>query len=62
MNADKERPDKKSAAACSKKCPQCGLDVAADAVRCPRCHALLLRACTGACLSCSVAGCGARKA
>ncbi len=42
-------------------CPDCGLDVAADAIRCPRCHAFLLRGCTGSCASCRVAGCGARK-
>ena len=58
MAKDKKRPGEE---VCTPRCPQCGLEVAADAIRCPRCHALLLRACSGSCSSCSVAGCGVRK-
>jgi hypothetical protein len=45
----------------SPKCPQCGLVVEPGAIRCPRCRAFLLRACSGSCASCGVAGCATRK-
>jgi len=61
MARDKERDTAKADDQCSPKCPQCGLEVAADAIRCPRCRAFLLRGCSGSCASCHAAGCSARK-
>jgi len=39
-------------------CPSCGY--ASDDIRCPRCNALKLSGCTGACLTCGVSSCGAK--
>lgn len=38
-------------------CPLCGLDVPPAELRCPRCHALLVTACSGACASCGSRTC-----
>jgi hypothetical protein len=58
---EKKAGKREPAPACSPKCPQCGLDVAANAIRCPRCHTLLIRGCSGSCSSCHVAGCGVKQ-
>jgi len=39
------------------KCPQCGFVAPVTSVRCPRCYALLIAACGGACASCGSRGC-----
>jgi len=39
------------------KCPTCGFVAPVTAVRCPRCYALLIAACGGACSSCGSRGC-----
>jgi hypothetical protein len=38
-------------------CPVCGLAVAIGEIRCPRCHALLITSCSGACASCGSRTC-----
>jgi hypothetical protein len=38
-------------------CPLCGLEVPMTELRCPRCHALLVTACSGACASCGARTC-----
>jgi hypothetical protein len=38
-------------------CPVCGLAVATGEIRCPRCHALLITSCSGACISCGSRTC-----
>jgi hypothetical protein len=38
-------------------CPLCGLDVPAGELRCPRCRALLVTVCSGACASCGSRSC-----
>ena len=38
-------------------CPVCGLAVSPGEIRCPRCHTLLITACTGACSSCGSRSC-----
>lgn len=38
-------------------CPQCGFVAPVTVVRCPRCYALLIAACGGACASCGSRGC-----
>ena len=37
------------------QCPACGY--ASDDIRCPRCNALKLTGCSGACLTCRDRGC-----
>lgn len=36
----------------AKACGVCGIAVPADAIRCPRCNALLLATCSGVCGAC----------
>lgn len=38
-------------------CPVCGLAVPQGEIRCPRCHALLITSCSGACGSCGSRTC-----
>lgn len=38
-------------------CPVCGLAVPLGEIRCPRCHALLITSCSGACGSCGSRTC-----
>ncbi len=40
-----------------KPCPVCRLAVPVGEVRCPRCHALLITVCSGACASCGSRTC-----
>jgi rubrerythrin len=38
-------------------CPLCGFVAPMTAIRCPRCNALLLTACSGSCASCGSRAC-----
>jgi hypothetical protein len=42
-------------------CPKCSFAAPPDAVRCPRCNALLLMACTGSCGACASRTCVGNK-
>jgi hypothetical protein len=58
---DTERQVPAEAESCAAKltCPRCGLT--AEGIRCPRCNALKLTGCSGACSSCPSGkkrGCG----
>jgi len=42
-------------------CPKCSFAAPPDAVRCPRCNALLLMACSGSCGACRSKTCVGRE-